>query len=425
VSTKVQSDLDFQGLAHLIRALLNPVTSDVGLTGVGETWFRTDLKVVKMYDGTAVHTIANLDAVVNSLTAGDGTVTVGGTSTAPTAKVAKTLDHTYVTDFDAQVRTSRLDQMASPTSTVSFNSQILTGIANAVNPTDALNLQSAQTLLAQISDRQEVYYATAGALPANTYANGASGVGATLTGSVNGALSVDSVPVAVGQRVLVQNEATAANDGIYTVTATGSAGAAYILTRAADFNQASNVSTGVMIPVKAPAGATAGTVNDNRVFISVAPSPVVVGTSGLTFALIGSAYTAGTGLTLTGTVFSLTIPVLVSSGGTGATTAPVARDTTHLGAQAVAPSGAGTGGVVSITPLGMSTKVLAVIGDGTTTTFSIAHNLGTTAVEVVVGPHGGGGNFYLVDSQALDANHVQVVFNVAPAASGVDVAIWG
>lgn len=82
---------------------------------------------------------------------------------------------------------------------------------------------------------------TVAALAANTYNNGASGVGATLTANANGALSIDSVAVANGNTVVVNNEAAPANNGIYTVTDLGSAGTPYILTRVTYFDTAAEM----------------------------------------------------------------------------------------------------------------------------------------------------------------------------------------
>ena len=87
-------------------------------------------------------------------------------------------------------------------------------------------------------------YATVAALPANT----ASG-GVTLTGNANGALSVDGVPVSVNDRILVKDEATLANNGIYDVTATGSTGALFVLTRSTDYNQAVEINVDDIVPV--------------------------------------------------------------------------------------------------------------------------------------------------------------------------------
>ena len=67
-----------------------------------------------------------------------------------------------------------------------------------------------------------------------TYDNGSSGVGATLTAGSAGRISVDGVNGTAGDRVLVKNQAAAAQNGIYTVTTQGDVSTAYVLTRATD-----------------------------------------------------------------------------------------------------------------------------------------------------------------------------------------------
>jgi hypothetical protein len=96
--------------------------------------------------------------------------------------------------------------------------------ASPVGGTDIVNKLYADSIASGINFHQSVRLATAAALPANTYTNGTSGVGATLTANANGALSVDGVAVAVGNRILVKNEAAGANNGVYVVTDTGSSG---------------------------------------------------------------------------------------------------------------------------------------------------------------------------------------------------------
>ncbi|MGE6078332.1 tail fiber domain-containing protein [Aeromonas veronii] len=67
---------------------------------------------------------------------------------------------------------------------------------------------------------------------ASAYANGSSGVGATLTNnSTLAALVIDGVTCSVGMRVLVKNQTSAAQNGIYTVTKAGSTTEAWVLTR--------------------------------------------------------------------------------------------------------------------------------------------------------------------------------------------------
>lgn len=84
--------------------------------------------------------------------------------------------------------------------------------------------------------------ATTAALPANTYANGTFGVGATLTANANGAFpDQDGVPITLGARVLVKNEAAAANNGLYVLTQLGDAGTPWILTREAGLDTAAEL----------------------------------------------------------------------------------------------------------------------------------------------------------------------------------------
>jgi hypothetical protein len=149
--------------------------------------------------------------------------------------------------------------------------------------------------------------ATTTALASVTYANGASGIGATLTASANGALTVDGVAANVNDVILVKNQASTFQNGIYTVTATGSAGAPFILTRATYYNLAADIDLGDQTFVTG--GATLGTTT----FVQNATEHPVIGTDPITFAQTAGvgAYTAGNGLTLAGTQFAIDPAVTV------------------------------------------------------------------------------------------------------------------
>jgi hypothetical protein len=165
---------------------------------------------------------------------------------------------------------------------------------------DIVNRTYADSIAAGINFHQACKYATTSALPANTYNNGISGVGATLTGNVNGALTVDgytfSSPADDGTRILIKNESNAAHNGVYTLFASGSAGSPYILTRATDFD-----STGSGVD-QIDAGdfflITAGTANANTSWVQQTPLPITIGTTGIVFTQFGApiVYSAGTGL---------------------------------------------------------------------------------------------------------------------------------
>lgn len=172
--------------------------------------------------------------------------------------------------------------------------------------TDIVNKSYADSIATGINFHAACNLATTAALPTNTYNNGSSGVGATLTASANGALSVDSVIVTSGQRILVKNETTGANNGVYTVTQVGTIGTPYILTRATDYDTSgvgtNEVDQGDMILV------LAGTQNANTSWVQQTALPITIGTTAITFIQFAAiqTYTAGTGLTLSTNQFSLT-----------------------------------------------------------------------------------------------------------------------
>lgn len=180
--------------------------------------------------------------------------------------------------------------------------------------------------VAGLDVKPDVAYASTSALPANTYSNGSSGVGATLTGASNGPLIVDGVTILVGQvgeRVLVAGESTSANNGWYTITQQGVVALSpYILTRATESDQAAEIGAGYLTGVVAPNAFTPGSSNNGKLFISVAAVPFTVGTTALTFSQVGSTYSAGTGLTLSGTTFSLTNTAVSASNYGSAITSP-------------------------------------------------------------------------------------------------------
>jgi hypothetical protein len=126
-----------------------------------------------------------------------------------------------------------------------------------------------------------------------TYNNGTSGVGATLT-TTGTYTTIDGVTLSNGMRILVKNEANTAHNGIYDRTS------ATVLTRSTDFDTPAEMAGGDFTFV------TAGTLYDNTGWVMTDPV-TTVGTSPVPWVQFSGAgtYTAGTGLTLTGTEFSV------------------------------------------------------------------------------------------------------------------------
>lgn len=94
------------------------------------------------------------------------------------------------------------------------------------------------------------HLATVAALPTSTYNNSINGAGATLTATANGAAAaVDNVTPSVGDRILVRNQASAFQNGLYSYTQIGSAGTPWILTRVGEADEAANYTRGITVLV--------------------------------------------------------------------------------------------------------------------------------------------------------------------------------
>ena len=160
-----------------------------------------------------------------------------------------------------------------------------TGLPAPVNPADATTKAYVDASATGLTVHTMAVLATTAALPANTYSNGSSGVGATLTSTCVSscpAPTIDGTAVTVNQRILVKNEAAPANNGIYTVTTVGTGSTPYVLTRATDAN-----TPGTLNPNQIGAGTyihvTGGTANASTSW-TVNSAVTTIGTSAINWA---------------------------------------------------------------------------------------------------------------------------------------------
>jgi hypothetical protein len=165
----------------------------------------------------------------------------------------------------------------------SLNGASVTGLPTPVSTSDAATKNYVDTTVAGLTILAQSTLATAAVLPNSpTYNNGASGVGATLTAGSNSTLTVDGTVATLGAVVLVNNQASAFQNGIYTVTTAGSGAAAWVLTRASYFNAPSNMLRGSYTFI------TGGVANANTSWV-LAATTTTVGTTAVNFSIFSSA----------------------------------------------------------------------------------------------------------------------------------------
>lgn len=210
-----------------------------------------------------------------------GAVPVGAVGANPTGCVTGTVANGSATTFTRSDAAPPLCSSpaipGSPTTTTQSASDNSTKVATTAYVTTGIN-----NALAGINPAVAANAATtaAGDTSAWTYANGASGIGATFTGPTNTAITIDGFTfTATGQRLLVKNDTqspSGAFNGLYTLTTlqTGITGA--IFTRALDYDTPSDMNNTGSIPI------VSGTANGTTSWV-LTSSVATVGTSPLTF----------------------------------------------------------------------------------------------------------------------------------------------
>jgi hypothetical protein len=257
---------------------------------------------------------------------------------------------------------------------------------------------------------EPVVYATATVLPNSpTYSNGTDGVGATLTAGANAALVIDGItltsPTDNGIRVLIKNQATSFQNGVYVVTEAGNGSTPWQLTRSSDADtyevaSSNGLSEGSTFYVEA------GTANAGSTFTCNTQGTITFGTTAISFALVSSAltYTGGTNINVSGLTISLTGTVAAINGGTGANTVTTG-DLLY---------GSATD-TWSKLPLGTAYKSLVVNGSGTQVEWnSVALNQSGAVSGSLPATNGGTGQNSYTIGDMLYASNTTVISKVAP-----------
>lgn len=212
-----------------------------------------------------------MSKITNKFLAQMPTLTIKGNNTGGTANP---LDLTV-----SQVNTMLGDILAN--GTVPFTADQSMGTHKLTNVTDPTSAQDAATKayvdngLAQLNPKEAVDAAST-ANVTGTYLNGVAGIGATFTVTATGVFVLDGFTTVLGSRVLLKNQTSGFQNGVYDVTTAGAIGISAILTRSLDYDTPSDMNDAGIIPV------INGTVNALTSWLQTA-TITTVGTDSLVF----------------------------------------------------------------------------------------------------------------------------------------------
>jgi hypothetical protein len=281
-----------------------------------------------------------------------------------------------------------------PTADISFAGYKITSLATPTADTDAANKGYVDSVAQGLDTKASVVAATT--------------TDGTLATAFADGQVLDGVTLATGNRILIKNQTDATANGIYVVAASGAP------SRSADMNDGSEFPSAYVFVEQ-------GTVNADTGWVCTNNSPVTLGVTNITWTQFSGAgtYTANNGVVLNGSVFSFA-PQSGKGLETGASGAAIKLATTSgLNLTSDLAVGAGNGisvltNTVAIDSSVVVSKYATNVGDGSATSYTITHNLGTRDVIVSVYESSGSYAEVICDVNHATTNTITLLFSVAP-----------
>ena len=282
-------------------ATVNSLTSNGAIAAAGSLSINTNKFTVAGGTGNTVvaGTLNGQGAVdfdstlnVDGATTLNGAVTLGDAS-GDAVTVTGTATFTQSADFDGGLT-------IAGSQTVDAGGNRILNVGTPTATTDAANKGYVDSVKQALDIKDSVRVASQSNI-SGTYNNGTSGVGATLTAGSNGAVSIDSISLTSGDRVLVKAQTDASENGIYSVTTVGDGSNPFVLTRTTDADSSAEVTGGMFTFVEEGSSA------DNGFVLSNITGSATIGTSDITMTQFSGAgsVTAGDGLVKSGNTLSV------------------------------------------------------------------------------------------------------------------------
>ena len=247
--------------------------------------------------------ISNANLANPTTTLGSSTLTLGATTTDIAGLTSLVIDSITINGSTMSTSASNTDITFSPHGTGTV--KVPSGYEDRAGfTTDSLANKAYVDQVAQGLDTKPSTKAATTANLTATYSNGSAGVGATLTNSsTQAALTLDGVTLVVADRVLIKDQTTAAQNGIYVVTTVGTGSTNWVLTRATPEDQPAELSGGAFVFVEE------GSVNANNGYVFTHTGNPTFGTTALDVAQFSGAgqIVAGAALSKSGNTMDVEV----------------------------------------------------------------------------------------------------------------------